>query len=495
LVVVGEKRRWKLGDRFDSGGFGQIYDASSDGQPAVVKLVPKAPGADREFLMEELSGVRNVIPLWDRGETDSHWALVMPRADKSLRDHLSERAGQGLDLNSALSIMIDIAETLVDLAAKQIVHRDLKPENVLLFNGRWCLTDFGISRYAEKTTAPETQKYAMSKPYAAPEQWRFQRASSATDVYALGVVGYEILTGHRPFNGPDFREQHLHGQAPALTSVPAPLGALLDQCLSKSPGSRPTPADLLKRLQQQASTAPMSDGLAALQEANRAQVVRLAEDARLASEAETEAERRAALVQDAGRQLHSMSVTLSEAIRSAAPAASESAVQAQHMSGLLTSGWRMRLGGAKLDFAPPTIPEEAPSLPFDVIVWLTIAVIQPPNQLGYQGRSHNLWFCDAQECGRYRWYETAFMDQPLMRSAQRPIDPFAASPTSKEAKQALLPGMGAFQVAWPFTPVDLGEMDEFIGRWAGWFAQAATGSLAYPSQMPERPIAGSWRNQ
>jgi serine/threonine protein kinase len=200
LVVVGEKRQWKLGDRFDSGGFGQIYDATSEGQPAVVKLVPKAPGADREFLMEELSGVRNVIPLWDRGETEDYWALVMPLADESLLKHLSSWS-QGLDLRSALSIMIDIAETLVDLEAKGIVHRDLKPANVLLLNGHWCLTDFGISRYAAATTAPDTQKYAMTPPYAAPEQWRFQRATSATDVYALGVLGYEILTGAQPFNG------------------------------------------------------------------------------------------------------------------------------------------------------------------------------------------------------------------------------------------------------------------------------------------------------
>jgi eukaryotic-like serine/threonine-protein kinase len=493
MVVVGRKREWKLGDQFGSGGFGEIYDAMSDGQDAVIRLVPKDPGADREFLMEELSGVQNVIPLWDRGETDNHWALVMPRADKSLREYLSDCAGQGLDLSSALSIMIDIAETLADLDAKKIVHRDLKPENILLLNGRWCLTDFGISRYAEATTAPDTRKYAWSPPYAAPEQWRFQRATSATDIYAFGVIGHEIINGVRPFTGEDLREQHLSEQPPALTSVPAPLAALLDQCLSKAPGSRPTPAELLKRLQLQASAAPVSDGLSALQEANRGAVARLTEEARLASKAENEAERRSALLLDARRQLHSMGVTLVEAIRSAAPAVVESGLRADHMSGERTDGWRLRLSNAKLDFVPFSFLEEAPSLPFDVIVWCTITVTKPQDHMGYKGRSHALWFCDAQERGRYRWYETAFMDHPMLRRSPRTMDPFVVAPTSNEAREAIGPGIGSFQVAWPFTPVDPGEMDELIGRWADWFAHAATGGLTRPTMMPERPIDGSWR--
>jgi hypothetical protein len=390
--------------------------------------------------------------------------------------------------------MIDIAETLVDLAAKRIVHRDLKPENVLLFNGRWCLTDFGISRYAEATTAPDTQKYAMSQPYAAPEQWRFQRASSATDVYALGVIGYEMITAVRPFTGPNLREQHLVGQPPALNSVPAPLASLLEQCLFKAPGSRPTPADLLRRLQQ-ASAAPVSDGLAALQEANRIAVARLSEEARLASEAEDEAERRLILLQDARRQLDSMAVAFVKAIGSAAPAAVESGIRARHMSGEETEGWRARLNNAKLYFVPYAFLEEVPALPFDVIVWCKITLEKPPDHTGYEGRSHALWFSDAKEPGQYRWFETALMDQPLSRKPTPAVDPFAADPRSKEAREAILPGMGSYQVAWPFTPVDPGEMDEFISRWAGWFAEAASGRLAHPSQMPEREIAGSWRSR
>jgi serine/threonine-protein kinase len=99
----------------------------------------------------------------------------------------------------------------------------------LLLNGRWCLADFGISRYAEATTAPDTRKYAMTAPYAAPEQWQFERATAATDIYALGVIGYEMLAGARPIAGPSpeqYREQHLQQTPPQLQNVSSPLAVI-----------------------------------------------------------------------------------------------------------------------------------------------------------------------------------------------------------------------------------------------------------------------------
>lgn len=102
IIVKGDRRQWALGEPLNSGGFGEVFHARSGGDEAVVKLVPKAPGAEREFLFaDDLSGVRNVIPLLDKGETEGRWALVMPLADKSLRRHLSEQAGRGLDLTAA----------------------------------------------------------------------------------------------------------------------------------------------------------------------------------------------------------------------------------------------------------------------------------------------------------------------------------------------------------------------------------------------------------
>jgi len=152
-----------------------VYVASSPEVEvaAVAKLVPKAPGAQRELLFVDLEGARNVMPVLDSGETDSDYVLVMPRADKSLRSHLG--ALGELNDADAVSVLRDITAALEDLDGR-VVHRDLKPENVLYLNGFWCLADFGISRYAEATTAEDTRKYSMTGPYAAPEQWRFERA-------------------------------------------------------------------------------------------------------------------------------------------------------------------------------------------------------------------------------------------------------------------------------------------------------------------------------
>ena len=140
------EQHWTIGERIDGGGFGEVYAASSPdyGSPAVAKLVPKAPGAQRELLFVDLANARNVVPIIDRGETDNSWVLIMPRAAKSLRQHLNDASGS-LTVPDALTILSDVTTALVDINGK-VVHRDLKPENVLLLDGNWCLADFGISR-------------------------------------------------------------------------------------------------------------------------------------------------------------------------------------------------------------------------------------------------------------------------------------------------------------------------------------------------------------
>lgn len=279
--VMIDGRAWRLGESLGSGGFGRVYLATSEGEEAVVKLVPKDPGAQRELLLAgDLSGVPNVMPVIGVGETDDSWAIVMPRGDQSLRSFL-EALGRPLDQFEAVPILLDVAQALVGLSTKLVVHRDLKPDNILLLDGCWCLTDFGISRYVEATTAIDTRKYSMTKPYAAPEQWREQRATAATDVYAFGVIAFEMLTGQWPFDGPDFRDQHLHQPPPSLsTEVDSPLRSIIDECLTKAPQARPTAARLVSRLQAQSAAESPNGGVAALVEAHHQQVRRVSEQAR-----------------------------------------------------------------------------------------------------------------------------------------------------------------------------------------------------------------------
>ncbi len=481
---------WVLGERIDGGGFGQVYAAKSAGhESAVVKLVPKAPGAERELLFADLAGVRNIVPIIDQGETEDSWALAMPRAKKSLRRHLGEIA-EPLGAAEAVTVLSDIAESLADLDGR-VVHRDLKPENVLLLDGHWCLADFGISRYAEATTAPDTRKYAMSPPYAAPERWRHERATIATDVYSLGIIAYELLSGSLPFAGPDlhgFREQHLHGNPTPLSGVPAALGALIEECLYKPPEARPSPSNILARFVRVAEVAAPFPGLVKLEEANRANVIRRGETGRQESAHRSEAERRKALNDAAARGLQHAADAFKDALIKAAPSA--------NVSTGLDIGWTVLLNKADLRFAPPVATSSNPwgswSAPaFEVIAFATLNLQIPPNRHGYEGRSHSLWYCDAQETGKYQWFETAFMISPLIPRLSRQA-PFALNPGEDSAK-AVGTGMAEIQVAWPFTPLVVGDLDEFISRWAGWFADAAQGQLNRPSTMPERDPRGSWR--
>jgi eukaryotic-like serine/threonine-protein kinase len=377
---------------------------------------------------------------------------------------------------------------LADLDGK-VVHRDLKPENVLRLNGRWCLADFGISRYAEASTAPDTQKYALSPVYAAPERWRSERATISTDVYSFGVVAFELLSGSRPFLGPEwehYREQHLHVDPPKLEGGTVALRALVMECLNKAPGARPSPANIVTRLQRIGSERP-SGGLASLQEAHLAEVARANERERLASVARSSAERRAELYQGAVRSFDIIQSSLLETIVEAAPAT--------HRRTGGQGGKAVGLGEAELEFFPiartAVNPWEWDAPAFDVVAHAGLIVRLSKEHLNYKGRSHSLWFCDAQSVGRYQWFEVAFMVSPLVGKSTA-VRPFLLAP-GPEAAKALWRGIAEFQLAWPMEALDTGELSTFIDRWAGWFATAAGGRLSAPSTMPERPTPRNWR--
>ena len=128
---------------------------------------------------------------------------------------------------------------------------------------------------------------------------------------------------------------------------------------------------------------------------------------------------------------------------------------------------------------------------FDVIAHTSITLSTAPDRTGYQGRSHSLWFCDAQTAEQYGWFETAFMNNPFL-TQQSMTEPYAIPPES-EARVAVNPGRGIQQLAWPFTRLEPGDLGDFVSRWAGWLAQAAAGQLVRPSTMPERTPQGSHR--
>ena len=470
-----------------SGGFGRVFLAqSASGETVVVKFVPKAPGAAREILFEDLDGVPNVVPIIDRGEWMDSWVLVMPKAEGSLRQYLSENI-EHLSIDDTVQVLSDVSQALVAIEGR-VVHRDIKPDNILLLDRRWCLADFGISRYAEATTAPDTRKFSMTLPYAAPEQWRGERASSASDVYSMGVLAYELLAGRLPFLGPevhDYRRQHLEDTPESIPGVPLKLQSLIGECLYKNPGARPRPQNLLARLNE--SVWATSAATSRLQEANAIAVQRQAEVARQESVAKSEAERRQELCEGADRSLANVVRLLDDQILSNAPASKRSGP---------TPNWSWSLNETNLSVSPSRMGEllleaDTYSPPFEVVAYSAITLQIKPDRYGFEGRSHSLWYCDAQEAGVFRWYETAFMISPLIAKRGR-LDPFALAP-GRDANVALAPVVAEYQVAWPFVPIDQGAEGEFIERWIGWFAEAAQGMFRHPSHMPERDPNGTWR--
>ena len=481
------ERVWRLGDPLGEGGFAKVYLAQDEhGESGVVKLVPKEPGAERELLFEELDGAPNVVPVLDRGESGDYLVLVMTRAEKSLRDYLDETGGP-LTVNEAVSVLVDVVEALEEVEGRGVVHRDIKPENILLLDGHWCLADFGIARYAEATTAPDTLKYAMTRGYAAPEQWRGDRVTSAADVYAVGVVAYELITGQRPFlgpDGPDYRRQHLEESPEPITGIPDGLRSLVSGCLFKRPEARSRPKNLLPRLKSSLRSASPAGAL--LQQANAVAVERGAEEARQQSSAQVEAERRRELKADADQSLENILALLDREIQ-------DNASSAQAASRPSLKMWS--LNGAELSVdSPQAVGKEADQgLPFEVIAHTKISVSGPVNRGGDSGRSHSLWYCDAQDPGVFRWYETAFWDSKTYERGNGFI-PFAMSPKGRDTARALSNGWHTHNVARPFMPIDQGDEESFVERWIRWFAQAAQGQLRRPSRMPESNPQGSWRH-
>ena len=479
-AVINLSQAWTLDRQLGSGGFAQVYEGHNDaGERVAVKFIPKLPGYGRELLFEELDDAKNVIPVLDRGEVGDYWVLVMSLADKSLREYLDERSGR-LAVNEAVPILVDITEALVSVEEK-VIHRDLKPENILLLDGRWQLADFGIARYAGATTAPDTLKYAKTAPYAAPEQWREEQATSATDVYAVGVVACELLSGNLPFPGPDYRHQHLMESPRTMEGIPSRLRSLVTECLYKSPQARPRPQNVLVRLKGSLEAA--SAGGQLLQQANARVVEQQTEELRQQSAARADEARRQELGAAAGQSLENILNLLGEEI-------ADNASSAQAFADVANRGWT--LNGVALSVEPVKVakgPSEV-NMPFEVIAYATIGVFKPEDSRGYTGRSHSLWYCDAQEKGVFRWYETAFW-APWSGSDR--VLPFSMPPEGRNTELALSPATHTHALALPFTPIDQGEEEIFIERWLQWFGRAANGQLRYPSQMPEKEASGSWR--
>jgi serine/threonine protein kinase len=243
------------------GGFGAVYEAESeDGTPMAVKVVTKhrpSRTLDERLLRREAeigkrvseSGSDMLLPVIDAADDGNALLLVMARAGDPLT-----AATIPMSEPDAIAVMTDIATGLRDLHSAGIIHRDLKPANVLRQDGRWKLADFGIARDQEIGTQDPTFIGAGTAHYMAPEIWNLQSPTFKTDLYALGCLGFELLTSAPPYTGDDLaaiRAGHLTQAPPDVPCANITLRNLITRLIAKNPADRPQDARaVLDRLQR-----------------------------------------------------------------------------------------------------------------------------------------------------------------------------------------------------------------------------------------------------
>jgi len=476
--------RWKFDVRKPlgaPGGFGAVFRGlGPDGKQVAVKRlhVSVHDAAGRELqIAEDLCQrtLQSVVPVLDAGldKASAHYFVVMELADRSLQDQID--ASGPVSQQESIEVLLDIALGLKEVG--DLVHRDLKPGNVLHHGGRWKLADFGIARFVERATATNTLKDCMSPHYAAPEQWNHQRATNATDVYALGCIAHALITGQPPFNAGNFaamRDQHLHQEPKGLPVSPL-LGQLVFACLAKTPASRPPIDSVISQLEGlRGATAPTSPlAQAALAVAERT----AAEEAKSRSAADAAASR-GSVAKDGLRQLDRIIELLFQEIASEAP-------NAQVLS-------RMRsvsLGSGKLQLkvAFPSIePGVFAHSNWDVVAGATITVEQ--DNTSYPRRSCNLWYADPTRSGSYQWWEFGLWQNGLYRHRVQEFEPFSVSHRSDLEKADL--AASNVLCPWGVTPrppvrIDGEHQEAFRNRWKTHLAKAATNTMPRPTGMPE----------
>jgi eukaryotic-like serine/threonine-protein kinase len=264
--------RYRVEREVGQGGMATVYlaeDLKHHRRVALKVLRPELAaslGADRFFREIEVAAKLqhpHILPLHDSGEAGPFLYYVMPFVDgESLRGRLA-RGGE-LPIHDAVRILAEVADALAYAHGHGVVHRDIKPDNVLLSGRHALVTDFGVAKAVSEATGRQqltTAGVALGTPaYMAPEQAAAEPTiDHRVDIYALGVMGYELLTGRPPFVGASSQEvlaAHIT-QAPEPVSVrrpavPAGLADVIMRCLAKRPADRWQSADeLFTHLEQQ----------------------------------------------------------------------------------------------------------------------------------------------------------------------------------------------------------------------------------------------------
>lgn len=248
--------RYRLVERIALGGMGEVWRATDlrSGRAVAAKILRPELVGDEIFLSRlraeaaNSRGLRhpNLAVVLDFGEKDgSGWLIMELVQGRALSDILEEKGT--MTPAEILPTLAQVARALQVVHDAGVVHRDVKPSNILINReGLAKLTDFGISTTANQRPMTATGMVMGTAQYLAPEQAMGSFATGAGDLYALGIIAYEALVGHRPFTGSTQVEiafAHVNQEVPPIPgNVPREVRDVIMELLSKSPADRPASA-------------------------------------------------------------------------------------------------------------------------------------------------------------------------------------------------------------------------------------------------------------
>ncbi|HEV2718811.1 MAG TPA: protein kinase [Thermoanaerobaculia bacterium] len=241
--------KYQLQDLLGKGGMGEVWRAVDESlkREVAVKVLPAATAADPDFRARFLREARlaarlnhpHIATIFAVEEHDSELYLVMELVKGESLDRVIARGP--IAPSKAIEIMLEVASAIAEAHAFGIIHRDIKPENIMIAANGVKVLDFGVAREIHGSKLTQVGVVMGTPDYMSPEQVQGRLLDAQSDIFSLGTVLYEMLSGRKPFEGDsavDVFIEIVSKPHPPLTNVPRFVAAAVDRCLAKNPADR-----------------------------------------------------------------------------------------------------------------------------------------------------------------------------------------------------------------------------------------------------------------